>query len=180
MKIIIQWFEIKSLPYMSSNNSRYLRMVQIWYPFVYFDQIWPSTVYWQFIKLEFHLSVHSSICLERHLLIVRLTSQIKGNDDQTEPMIHFFNTLSPRQNYYDSTDHIFQLIFFRFSSWNIFNGPINNEQVMVRMMAWCWWNREALFGPMVAQADTCMHHLGPLLLTWFDFNPSMDKQLYLL
>ena len=94
MKIIIQWFEIKSLPYMSSNNSRYLRMVQIWYPFVYFDRIWPSTVYWQFIKLEFHLSVHSSICLERHLLIVRLTSQIKGNDDQTEPMIHFFNTLS--------------------------------------------------------------------------------------
>ena len=55
-------------------------------------------------------------------------------------------------------------------------GLIDNFPALVKIVAWRGTGDKPLFEQMLAYvADTYMRHLWPLLLTWFNFNPSMDK-----
>ena len=51
-------------------------------------------------------------------------------------------------------------------------GPMNNEPALVEIMAWHQTDDKPLSEPMSIHKP---RHKGPLLLTWFNFDPSIDK-----
>ena len=68
------------------------------------------------------------------------------------------------------------LISIKISLNFVHKGPIDNKSSLVQVMAWHQIGDKPLHEPMMSQFnDAYMRHLWPLLLTWFNFNPSMDK-----
>ena len=103
--------------------------------------------------------------------------------DVTRPQ--WVNSLNLWQNEFHFTDNIFKVIFMygncyiliEIASKFVSTDPIISSPELVHIMAWCWTGNKPLSKPLTVQiTDATMCHLGPLLLTWFNFNPSMDKQ----
>ena len=113
----------------------------------------------------------------------------------------FLNTLRPRQNCCCFTD-IFKCIFFnenvcislKISLKVVSKVWINNIPALIQILAWCQPGDKPLSEPMMVSSLThiCVirpqwvkqfsthwadstRHRGPLLPTWFNFNPSIDK-----
>ena len=56
------------------------------------------------------------------------------------------------------------------------NNSIDNKYAFVQVTARHKTNEKPLAEPdLTKMHDVIWHHQGPLLLTWFNFNPSMDK-----
>ena len=73
------------------------------------------------------------------------------------------------------TDRLFQV---QFRQWTVLLIPIKISLNFVRKgpMAWHQTGHELLHEPMMVQFNgVFMRHPGPLLLTWFNFNTSVDK-----
>ena len=55
-------------------------------------------------------------------------------------------------------------------------GQMDDRTAKVQVMAWCWKGDKKLSESAVIQFTyTYLCHLWLLLLTWINFNPSMDK-----
>ena len=55
-------------------------------------------------------------------------------------------------------------------------GPIDNKSSLVDVMAWHWTGDKPFPEPVTTHLDDASSCLQwPLLLTWFNFNPSMDQ-----
>ena len=80
-----------------------------------------------------------------------------------------FNTLRPRQNGRHFPDDIFKWIFLNENVWisiNISlnfvpNGPINNNPILVQIMAWCRPGDKPLFEPMMVSLLTHIYVTRP-------------------
>ena len=104
------------------------------------------------------------------------------------------NTLRSRQNGRHFPDDIFEWIFLNENVWNSIDislkfvprGPINNIPTLVQVMAWRRPGDKPLSEPMMLDYRpiyaslglnelTLEYQQGPLLLTWFNFDPSMGN-----
>ena len=109
------------------------------------------------------------------------------------------NTLRPRQNGRYFPDDTFKRIFLnenvrisiKISLKFVPKGPINKIPALVQIMAWRRSGDNPLSEPMMVKLLTHMcvtwpqyvkappeAYLGPLLLTWFNFNPSMKLLIH--
>ena len=94
----------------------------------------------------------------------------------TQPQ--WVNILRQKQNGHYFVDIIFKFIFMvcelmyfdQISLKFVSKGSINNRPVLVQIMAWLTCGISCLY--LVGRV---VRFLCPLLLTWFNFNPSMDK-----
>ena len=111
---------------------------------------------------------------------------IWGRQDPGGPMLVSWTLLSRislvNQSLNEQNDHYFvadtvKNILIQISLQFASIGPINWQQVSIGLGNGLVPNSsKSLTEPMVTQLHvTLMYHLGPLLLTWFNFNPSMDK-----
>ena len=89
-------------------------------------------------------------------------------------------TLRPRQNGRHFTECIFlnenYCISIQILRKCVSMGPIITMLALVQIIAWIPTVDKPLSESMMVYfSDAYMRHLWPLLLTWFNFNPSMDK-----